>query len=217
MIAGAAFAIGWTPCIGPTLTAILNAAAIKDTLAEGACAAGHLQRRPGGAVPVSGCGFQRATTRSSAGCATSTWSSPPVSGVRADRHGARSSSTGELTDLNIEGPEVARRSRARRLVHALAPPSPSAKYLLVRVEALRRDVALGAAERLLGVLLGDRAADLAVAPRAVAGRMGSDDEVCALPPASTFASSLSMSFSLTGSPLPLPFQVRRSAAWCRRR
>ena len=35
-VAGAAFAIGWTPCIGPTLTAILNAAAIKDTVAEGA-------------------------------------------------------------------------------------------------------------------------------------------------------------------------------------
>jgi len=36
MIVGAAFAIGWTPCIGPTLTAILNAAAIKDTVSEGA-------------------------------------------------------------------------------------------------------------------------------------------------------------------------------------
>jgi cytochrome c-type biogenesis protein len=36
MIAGAAFAIGWTPCIGPTLTAILNAAAVKDTVSQGA-------------------------------------------------------------------------------------------------------------------------------------------------------------------------------------
>src|SRR3712207_6095068 len=36
VIAGAAFAIGWTPCIGPTLTAILNAAAIKDTVGQGA-------------------------------------------------------------------------------------------------------------------------------------------------------------------------------------
>jgi cytochrome c-type biogenesis protein len=36
MVAGAAFAIGWTPCIGPTLTAILNAAAVKDTVSQGA-------------------------------------------------------------------------------------------------------------------------------------------------------------------------------------
>lgn len=36
IIAGAAFAIGWTPCIGPTLTAILNAAAVKDTVSQGA-------------------------------------------------------------------------------------------------------------------------------------------------------------------------------------
>ncbi len=35
LIAGGAFAIGWTPCIGPTLTAILNAAAIKDTVGQG--------------------------------------------------------------------------------------------------------------------------------------------------------------------------------------
>ena len=36
MVAGAAFAVGWTPCIGPTLTAILNAAAVKDTVGQGA-------------------------------------------------------------------------------------------------------------------------------------------------------------------------------------
>jgi len=35
MVAGAAFAIGWTPCIGPTLTAILAVAATGDT-ADGA-------------------------------------------------------------------------------------------------------------------------------------------------------------------------------------
>ena len=35
LIAGAAFAIAWTPCIGPTLTAILNAAAVKETVGQG--------------------------------------------------------------------------------------------------------------------------------------------------------------------------------------
>lgn len=36
LIAGAAFAIAWTPCIGPTLTAILATAATADTTARGA-------------------------------------------------------------------------------------------------------------------------------------------------------------------------------------
>jgi cytochrome c-type biogenesis protein len=36
MVAGAAFAIAWTPCIGPTLGAILSAAAITDSAARGA-------------------------------------------------------------------------------------------------------------------------------------------------------------------------------------
>ena len=35
VIAGAAFAFGWTPCIGPTLTAILNAAALEETVGQG--------------------------------------------------------------------------------------------------------------------------------------------------------------------------------------
>ena len=35
LVAGAAFAIAWTPCIGPTLTAILNAAAIRETVGQG--------------------------------------------------------------------------------------------------------------------------------------------------------------------------------------
>jgi cytochrome c-type biogenesis protein len=61
MIAGAAFAIGWTPCIGPTLTAILNAAAIKDTVAQGA---GLLAIYSAGlAIPflISAVAFNRAT------------------------------------------------------------------------------------------------------------------------------------------------------------
>jgi cytochrome c-type biogenesis protein len=36
VVAGAAFAIAWTPCIGPTLTAILSAAAISGSEAHGA-------------------------------------------------------------------------------------------------------------------------------------------------------------------------------------
>jgi cytochrome c-type biogenesis protein len=61
MVAGAAFAIGWTPCIGPTLTAILNAAAIKDTLAEGAALLAIYSA--GLAVPflLSAVAFHRAT------------------------------------------------------------------------------------------------------------------------------------------------------------
>jgi cytochrome c-type biogenesis protein len=62
MVAGAAFAIGWTPCIGPTLTAILNAAAIKDTVAQGAILLAIYSA--GLAIPflISAIAFHRATT-----------------------------------------------------------------------------------------------------------------------------------------------------------
>src|SRR5260221_8867584 len=36
MVAGAAFAIAWTPCIGPTLGAILSAASLSGSAARGA-------------------------------------------------------------------------------------------------------------------------------------------------------------------------------------
>jgi cytochrome c-type biogenesis protein len=36
LVAGMAFAIAWTPCIGPTLSAILSAAALSDSAAHGA-------------------------------------------------------------------------------------------------------------------------------------------------------------------------------------
>jgi cytochrome c-type biogenesis protein len=61
LVAGAAFAVGWTPCIGPTLAAILNAAALKDTVAEGGAL---LAIYSGGlAIPflASAVAFQRAT------------------------------------------------------------------------------------------------------------------------------------------------------------
>jgi cytochrome c-type biogenesis protein len=61
-IAGAAFAIGWTPCIGPTLGVILNAAAVKDTVGQGAILLAIYSA--GLAVPflVSAVAFHRATT-----------------------------------------------------------------------------------------------------------------------------------------------------------
>ncbi len=36
LLAGAAFAFAWTPCVGPTLGSILTAAAVQDTLSQGA-------------------------------------------------------------------------------------------------------------------------------------------------------------------------------------
>ncbi|HEU4706717.1 MAG TPA: cytochrome c biogenesis protein CcdA [Solirubrobacterales bacterium] len=36
IVAGAAFAVAWTPCLGPTLGAILGAAAVTDSVAHGA-------------------------------------------------------------------------------------------------------------------------------------------------------------------------------------
>jgi cytochrome c-type biogenesis protein len=36
LVAGAAFAIAWTPCVGPTLAAILSAAALSESAAHGA-------------------------------------------------------------------------------------------------------------------------------------------------------------------------------------
>lgn len=36
LVAGAAFAIAWTPCVGPTLGSILSAAALTDSAARGA-------------------------------------------------------------------------------------------------------------------------------------------------------------------------------------
>ena len=36
LIAGAAFAFAWTPCVGPTLGTILTAASVQDTVGKGA-------------------------------------------------------------------------------------------------------------------------------------------------------------------------------------
>jgi cytochrome c-type biogenesis protein len=62
LIAGAAFAFAWTPCVGPTLGAILSAAATQDTVASGAVLL--LFYSLGLAVPflISAVAFTRATT-----------------------------------------------------------------------------------------------------------------------------------------------------------
>jgi cytochrome c-type biogenesis protein len=62
VVAGAAFAIAWTPCVGPTLGSILTAASIQDTVGEGAVLL--LFYSAGLAVPflLTAMAFTRATT-----------------------------------------------------------------------------------------------------------------------------------------------------------
>ena len=100
LIAGAAFALGWTPCIGPTLTAILNAAAVKDTVGQGGALLAVYSA--GLAIPflLSAVAFDRATTvfrwlRDRYVVITA------ISGVILIAMGVLIF-TGELTDLNVE-------------------------------------------------------------------------------------------------------------------
>jgi cytochrome c-type biogenesis protein len=62
LIAGAAFAIAWTPCVGPTLAAILTAASLSDSAAHGAWLLAVYSA--GLAVPflLTALAFSRATT-----------------------------------------------------------------------------------------------------------------------------------------------------------
>jgi cytochrome c-type biogenesis protein len=62
LVAGAAFAIAWTPCIGPTLGAILSAAALSDSAGRGAFLLGVYSA--GLAVPflLSAVAFSRMTS-----------------------------------------------------------------------------------------------------------------------------------------------------------
>ena len=69
LIAGAAFAFAWTPCVGPTLGAILTAASVAGHGRRGRDPAGLLLSGAGGAVPPHRLAFTRATSPS-AGCAT---------------------------------------------------------------------------------------------------------------------------------------------------
>jgi cytochrome c-type biogenesis protein len=62
VIAGAAFAIAWTPCVGPTLGAILSAAALSDSAAHGAVLLGFYSAGLGIPFLVTALAFSRATT-----------------------------------------------------------------------------------------------------------------------------------------------------------
>ena len=100
LVAGAAFAVAWTPCVGPTLGSILTAASTKDTVTEGALLL--VAYSAGLAVPflLTAIAFTRATTafrwlRDRYLIVTA------VSGVVLVGMGFLLM-TGQLTDLNIE-------------------------------------------------------------------------------------------------------------------
>ena len=63
IVAGAAFAVAWTPCIGPTLGSILNVAATQDTVGKGGVLLAFYSA--GLAVPflLTAVAFTRMTTR----------------------------------------------------------------------------------------------------------------------------------------------------------
>jgi cytochrome c-type biogenesis protein len=100
LVAGAAFAVAWTPCVGPTLGSILTAASTQDTVGEGAVLLACYSA--GLAVPflVTAVAFTRAT-------AAFRWLRDrylvvtAVSGAVLIAMGFLLV-TGELTDLNIE-------------------------------------------------------------------------------------------------------------------
>jgi cytochrome c-type biogenesis protein len=62
IVAGAAFAIAWTPCIGPTLGAILTAASVSGTAAHGALLLAFYSAGLGIPFLLTALAFSRATT-----------------------------------------------------------------------------------------------------------------------------------------------------------
>ena len=104
LVAGAAFAFAWTPCVGPTLGSILTAASVSDTVAEGGILL--LFYSLGLAVPflLTAVAFTRAT-------AAFRWLRDrylivtAVSGVVLIAMGVLLF-TGELTQLNIEAQQA---------------------------------------------------------------------------------------------------------------
>ena len=104
LVAGAAFAVAWTPCVGPTLGSILTAAAVQDTVGEGGILLAFYSA--GLAVPflLTALAFNRATTawrwlRDRYLVVTA------VSGLILLTMGVLLL-TGELTDLNSEAQRV---------------------------------------------------------------------------------------------------------------
>jgi cytochrome c-type biogenesis protein len=104
LLAGAAFAVAWTPCVGPTLGSILTAASVSDTVAKGGILL--LFYSLGLAVPfvLTAIAFTRAT-------AAFRWLRDryliitAVSGVVLITMGLLLF-TGELTQLNIEAQQA---------------------------------------------------------------------------------------------------------------
>jgi cytochrome c-type biogenesis protein len=104
LLAGAAFAVAWTPCVGPTLGSILTAASVSDTVAKGGILL--LFYSLGLAVPflLTAVAFTRAT-------AAFRWLRDryliitAVSGVVLITMGVLLF-TGELTQLNIEAQQA---------------------------------------------------------------------------------------------------------------
>jgi len=104
LVAGAAFAFAWTPCVGPTLGSILTAASVSDTVAKGGILL--LFYSLGLAVPflLTAVAFTRATT-------AFRWLRDryliitAVSGVVLITMGILLF-TGELTQLNIEAQQA---------------------------------------------------------------------------------------------------------------
>jgi len=104
LVAGAAFAVAWTPCVGPTLGSILTAASVQDTVAKGGILLAFYSA--GLAVPflLTAVAFTRATTafrwlRDRYLIVTA------VSGVVLITMGVLLF-TGELTQLNIEAQQA---------------------------------------------------------------------------------------------------------------
>jgi len=104
VIAGLAFAVAWTPCVGPTLGAVLTAASVKGTVGQGALLLAFYSA--GLAVPfmLTAVAFNRATT-------TFRWLRDrwtivtAISGVVLIAMGLLLL-TGELTRLNVEAQQA---------------------------------------------------------------------------------------------------------------
>jgi cytochrome c-type biogenesis protein len=104
LVAGAAFAVAWTPCVGPTLGAILTAASVKGSVGQGALLLAFYSA--GLAVPfmLTAVAFNRATT-------TFRWLRDrwtivtALSGIVLIVMGVLLL-TGELTRLNIEAQQA---------------------------------------------------------------------------------------------------------------